>query len=128
MHYWIIPTDPEKYGIRQGRWRVTTSAYLYDFRSPDNAKLWAMHWPPAGKPRHLPAPPPVHRPLRRALRHAATDPRVSGSVVHRDGGGAPESPVAHRAGRVRGHPPALPIVVGGPAIATSGSMTSALSA
>jgi len=49
MHYRIIPTDPEKYDIQQGRWRVTTSAYLYEFRAPDNAKLWAMHWHPAGK-------------------------------------------------------------------------------
>jgi hypothetical protein len=43
-------------------------------------------------------------------------------------GRAAELPVAHRAGRVRGHPPALPIVVGGPAIATSGSVTSARTA
>jgi hypothetical protein len=49
MHYRIIPTDPEKYDVEQGRWRVTTSAYLYEFRTPDNAKLWAMHWHPAGK-------------------------------------------------------------------------------
>src|SRR5215213_8407133 len=49
MHYRIIPTDPEKYDIQEGRWRVTTSAYLYEFRTPDNAKLWAMHWHPAGK-------------------------------------------------------------------------------
>jgi hypothetical protein len=28
MHYRIIPTDPEKYDIQEGRWRVTTSAYL----------------------------------------------------------------------------------------------------
>jgi hypothetical protein len=43
-------------------------------------------------------------------------------------GGAAESPVAHRAGRVRGHSSAVPIVVGRSAIATSGSMTSALPA
>lgn len=43
MHYRIIPTDPEKYDVQEGRWRVTTSAYLYEFRVPDNAKLWAMH-------------------------------------------------------------------------------------
>jgi hypothetical protein len=49
MHYRIIPTDPEEYDVEQGRWRVTTSAYLYEFRTPDNAKLWAMHWHPAGK-------------------------------------------------------------------------------
>ena len=49
MHYRIIPTDPEKYDIAQGRWRVTTSAYLYEFRTPDNAKQWAMHWHPAGR-------------------------------------------------------------------------------
>lgn len=49
MHYRIIPTDPEKYDIAQGRWRITTSAYLYEFRAADNAKLWAMHWHPTGK-------------------------------------------------------------------------------
>jgi hypothetical protein len=49
MHYRIIPTEPEKYDIAQGRWRVTTLAYLYEFRSADNMKLWAMHWHPAGK-------------------------------------------------------------------------------
>jgi hypothetical protein len=49
MHYRIIPTNPEKYDVEQGRWRVTTSAYLYELRTPDNAKLWAMHWHPAGK-------------------------------------------------------------------------------
>lgn len=124
MHYRILPTDPDKYDVEQARWRVTTSAYLYEFRTPDNAKLWAMHWHPAGKSHAtFPAPPPLHRPPRRALRHAATDPRVGGSVVHRDGRGAAESPVAHRAGRVRGHPPALPIVVGGPATAGSKSVT-----
>jgi hypothetical protein len=48
MHYRIIPTDPEEYDVEQGRWRVTTSAYLYEFRTLDKAKLWAMHWhPPA---------------------------------------------------------------------------------
>jgi hypothetical protein len=51
MHYRIVPTDPEKYDIEQGRWRVTTSAYLYEFRTPDNAKLWAMHWHPTGRSR-----------------------------------------------------------------------------
>ncbi|WP_448638439.1 hypothetical protein [Geodermatophilus sp. URMC 63] len=49
MHYRNIPTDPEKYDIQQGRWRVTTSAYLYQFRTPDNAKVRAVHWYPAGK-------------------------------------------------------------------------------
>ena len=49
MHYRIIPTDAEKYDVQEGRWRVTTSAYLYEFRAPDNVKLWAMHWHPAGK-------------------------------------------------------------------------------
>ncbi len=49
MHSRIIPTDPEKYDAQEGRWRVTTSAYLYEFRAPDNAKLWGMHWHPAGK-------------------------------------------------------------------------------
>jgi hypothetical protein len=48
MHYRIIPTDPEKYDVQQGRWRVTTSAYLYEFPTPEEAKLWAMHWHPAG--------------------------------------------------------------------------------
>ena len=33
MHYRIIPTDPEKYDMAQGRWRVTASAYLYEFRA-----------------------------------------------------------------------------------------------
>jgi hypothetical protein len=60
MHYRIIPTDSEKYDILEGRWRVTTSAYLYEFRATDNAKLWAMHWHPAGKSHatfpHLPTP------------------------------------------------------------------------
>jgi hypothetical protein len=49
MHYRIVPTDPEKYDIQAGRWRVTTSAYLYEFRTPDKAKLWAMLWHPAGR-------------------------------------------------------------------------------
>ncbi len=49
MHYRIVPTDPEKYDVTQGRWRVTTSAYLYEFRTPDNVKQWAMHWHPAGR-------------------------------------------------------------------------------
>jgi hypothetical protein len=49
MHYRVVPTDPEKYEVEQGRWRVTTLAYLYEFRTPDNAKLWAMHWHPAGR-------------------------------------------------------------------------------
>ena len=49
MHYRIIPTHPEKYDVEEGRWRVTTSAYLYEFRTSDNAKVWAMHWHPAGR-------------------------------------------------------------------------------
>jgi len=40
---------PRSTTARRGRWRVTTSAYLYEFRTPNNAKLWAMHWHPAGK-------------------------------------------------------------------------------
>jgi hypothetical protein len=66
------------------------------------------------EPRNLPAPPPLHRPPRRALRHAAADPRVRGAVVHRDWSGAAERPVGHRARRVRGDPPAVPILVRGP--------------
>ena len=42
VHYRIVPTDPEKYDVLEGRWRVTTSADLYEFRAPDNAKLRAM--------------------------------------------------------------------------------------
>lgn len=48
MHYRIIPADSEVHDVGQGRWRVTTSAYLYEFRTPDNRKLWAMHSHPAG--------------------------------------------------------------------------------
>ncbi len=86
MHYRIIPTDPEKYDIQQERRRVATSAYLYEFRTPDNAKVWAVHWYPAGKSHatfphlHLYA----RRP-RRVLPHARQTPRVSDALVQRDG-------------------------------------------
>jgi hypothetical protein len=129
MHYRIIPTDPEKYDVEQGRWRVTTSAYLYEFRTPDNAKLWAMHWHPAGKS-HATFP-HLHLYTVRSDGHFVTPRQTLESAVQwciEMVGRAAELPVAHRAGRVRGHPPALPIVVGGPVIATSGWMTSGLTA
>ena len=31
MHYGIISTHPDKYDIQQGRWRVTTLAYPYEW-------------------------------------------------------------------------------------------------
>jgi hypothetical protein len=43
------PDRPREVRLQEGRWRVTTSAYLYEFRTLDNAKLCAMHWHPAGK-------------------------------------------------------------------------------
>ncbi|RZU33824.1 hypothetical protein BKA19_3562 [Blastococcus saxobsidens] len=39
MHHRILPSDPEKYDVQQGRWRVTTSAYLYEFRTAVTALL-----------------------------------------------------------------------------------------
>lgn len=74
MHYRSIPTYPEKYDVQEGRWRVTTSAYLYEFQTPDNAKLWAIPWHPAGKSATFPhhhlytVRPDGHFP------HAAADP------------------------------------------------------
>jgi hypothetical protein len=100
------------------RWRVTTSAYLYEFRAPDNAKLWAMHWHPAGKS-HATFP-HLHLYTVRSDGHFVTPRQTLESAVQwciEMVGRAAELPVVHRAGRVRGHPPALPIVVGGSATA-----------
>jgi hypothetical protein len=115
MHYRIIPTDPEKYDVQEGRWRVTTSAYLYEFRTPDNAKLWAMHWHPAGRS-HATFP-HLHLYTVRPDGHFPTPRQSLESAVHlciEMGGGAAERPVAHRARRVRGDSPAVPVLVRGP--------------
>src|SRR5215204_1912897 len=80
------------------------------------------------EPRHVPAPPPLHRPPRGALPYAAADPRVCGALVHRDGRGAGERPVARRARRVRGNPPAVPILVPGPLTADRWPVMPALTA
>ncbi|MCU1670801.1 MAG: hypothetical protein JWP40_3728 [Blastococcus sp.] len=84
MHYRSIPTDPEKYDIQQGRWRVTTLAYLYEFRTPDNAKLWAMHCirparatPPSRTSTCTPSSPTVTSPRR----DRRSSQRCSGAVV-----------------------------------------------
>lgn len=37
-----IPTNPEKCDVQEGRWRVTTSAYRYEFRASDNARPWVV--------------------------------------------------------------------------------------
>ena len=109
MHYRIVPTDPERYEVEQGRWRVTTLAYLYEFRTRTTRSCGrCIGTRPAGATPASPiststpsAPTGTSSP--------ATDPRVSGAVVHRDGSGAAEPAVAHGASRVRGHPPAVPI-------------------
>src|SRR5215207_610343 len=128
MHYRIIPTDPEKYGIRQGRWRVP--------RRPTCTTSGARTTRSCGRCTGLrPAShatfPHLHlytvRPYR-ALPQAAADPRVSGALVHRGGRGAAERPVAHPARRVRGNPPAVSILVRGPVTADRWPVTPATTA
>jgi hypothetical protein len=64
----------------------------------------------------------VHRPPERGI-SSRRDRPPGGAVVHRHGSGAAVPPVVHRARRVRGHPPAVPILVPGPATVDSGSVT-----
>lgn len=99
MHCRIIPTDREKYDVQERRWRVTTSAYLYEFRAPDNAKLWAMHWHPAGKSDAT--FPHLHLYTVRPDGHFPTPRQTLESAVHWciEMGAEPQNPpVAHRAG------------------------------